>query len=88
MLDLLPTVCARDYARVVTGVISTLCMGVIMQEYHITAGVGVREVLLSGSFYMCPTVECILSSEIDVLHNDVIKYVIITGNGREECCGS
>ena len=26
-------------------------------------GVGVGGVLLSGSFYMCPTVECILCSE-------------------------
>ena len=28
-----------------------------------SAGVGVGGVLLSGPFYMCPTVECILCSE-------------------------
>ena len=28
-----------------------------------SAGVSVEEVLLSGSFYLCPTVECILCSK-------------------------
>ena len=30
---------------------------------NISAGLGVGGVLLSGFFYMCPTVECILCSE-------------------------
>ena len=34
-----------------------------------SAGVGVGEVLLSGSFSTCPTVECILCSEnVDTVH--------------------
>ena len=39
------------------GMVLTRCMGIPVP------GIGVGEVLLSGSFSMCPTVECILCSE-------------------------
>ena len=37
--------------------------GAYLMYGNTSAGVGVGGVLLSGSFYMCPTVECILCSE-------------------------
>ena len=37
--------------------------GAYLMYGNTSAGVGVGGVLLSGTFYMCPTVECILCSE-------------------------
>ncbi len=49
--------CVREYARVNCG------NGAYMIYGNTSAGVGVGGVLLSSSFHMCPTVECIPCSE-------------------------
>ena len=49
---------STEYARVVVGMVRTYWM-----YGNTSTGVVVGGVLLSGSFYMCPTIECILCGE-------------------------
>ena len=42
---------------------SSLWVGLVLMYGNTIAGVGVGGVLLSGSSYMCPTVQCVLCSE-------------------------
>ena len=58
--------------------------GAYLMYGNTSAGVGVGGVLLSGSFYMCPTVECILCSEN--VYQMMMSYFKGTADAVAEYC--